>query len=1394
MNCDNKKINQGLKDINKKNKKESSLSYYDSVKTTDQEVVRVNPYFLFYARNLNTVCVTKEVFKRIESPTITFTNFKVKVIGNVSRERVKNYFSGFKAQGLTDFLSVFTTILNAANGAMKTTERAIKKINKRFYILLAKLLLEFSSFSSDFGGRRIDQFINIILSMYALVDHFSAEGVESVVLAGLYPYFPASVQSLLKHLQLFTNVKISDDFTLIHQLFEKLENFLIFILDKFGAGQQLKDLTMRCFSYLGFGDKHLILNKMNGLRIEAEKDQKKLLKFSFCEVALQINKKYEECSTLSDWKRKCGSVKDECDKWERFMKIVRSNLDTSRQEPNLFVFEGPPNVGKSIFLNQVVSSLGWSCYGHLVPDVNEGRDFYDSYNNEDVFFMDDVGQKGVSQWRTMINMVSSVKLPLDCAEAKLKDTKFFNSHTILATTNSFMNIQSVMRTDGIADIRALWRRGFVFDFSEVKREEGMFSGTIKFRYYNSAEGRFIHGFPSYFKYSLPPSVELTGDDLFHNARVWMGAIIKGFRILKEKMKCSYDLTQSMKDMTNNDIDNLLEEYHDMEAQGFLDSVVMGVGLYYGIVGARRITDLLWSEFEEWQYIFNKSFENDPNMTRDEKQDVRDYQKSLFNNKLDFYSQLLFGFGIICFCYSIYLAIDEYTTHGTWNGVPVNPKPSFKGEGVELAGDFSSVHNSVKLIKNHVFECDLQGPDEEVVSCCTLVSGRLLILPEHMNMGNQMKIKIYKDRALNHVLIEWMTISVLYSNLEEDVCIFELPARYPNPFKSLSNWIDKDVQGKEEEYLVTPWGFHAIQAGKSVGSVLEYVFKTQTQNRILKAKPEYFLYDVQNPGMCGSPVFSTKRGLLGFHVAGSQAQGLGIGSNWSDSLRKVIKSFVEKDKPLIPVPFDLSERVMRESSVCKLENGKLISNTPTVSNIEPSSLYGIYPVNRYPAELDKYGDKTLKIVASKSFKPCKSFSKEELNFAQKVLDEIIEPFGELSDAEVILGTDQLARLNKKSSNGFGCFKDKEKYIDFENGRTTDFFKKELEEIETQAKLGFVEYKNLLWFECLKDEVRNQEKEGVPRSFRVGTIHQQFLMKKYFGKMVENIMSKRDFNKIMVGCNPIEEWPKIYTDLLSGKIFAGDIKNWDGGMNPMIQEMIANTLFNKSSCTNFNLIQALAGTLTNSVVIVSKDLYITTHSMPSGSYLTAIVNSIVNKLYTAIWYFRNVPKPTTLGYWTDVSDYVYGDDKLNVVRNHYHSLNAITMEEFFTDAGLGFTDASKQSIQSPFQHINEVSFLKRTFVYHPTLNRIVCPLELRVIQNTLSYYDSTKDHAVVIRDKVSAVQREMFLHPDHKALLADLYFRLQKYRIPWEKIPILTMMNYFTDENCEVPLSFSNNLYF
>lgn len=1376
----------------KNTKKEKSESF---VKKGEE----VTPYFLYYTRSETTVNVSKDVFRKLKATVIDFRSFKLKVIGDHTRKQVQDRFKGFRAQGLSELVSMFSTILSKINTVITVANDTASKINKRFCILMAKLVLEMSAFSSDFAGKRIDQFINIILSVYSLIDHFSAQGLEGIVLAGLYPYFPECLQSLLKHLNLFTSVKVADDFTLIHTLFEKLETFLTYILTQMGANDSLINLVVRCFSYLGFGEKHLLLNQMDKARETALKNPRELMKKEFCDFCVKLNDKYCSNNGINDWKRRCGSVKEECEKWDRFMKIINANLDSSRQEPNLFVFQGQPGVGKSIFLNQVVSSLGWSCYSHIVPDVNEGRDFYDSYNNEDVFYMDDVGQKGVSQWRTMINMVSSVKLPLDCAEAKLKDTKFFNSHSILVTTNAFTNINSIMRTDGIADVRALWRRGMVFDFEECKRNEGHFSGFIRFKYYDLKDNSFKNGFPSYFKYEISPNFKFNNETTdLHSARVWMGAIIKGFKEIKDEMKKSYDLTQSMKEQTQSDIDDLLRfftpEVEKIKAQGDggfnWSTMKMGAGLYIGGLMASRVCNLLYSEFNDFCYVVDTELlaQNDPNIKY-----IRDRKYAQLQNHFD---RFIMGSMVVALSYVAYLAVSYL--YGKYNGkddsVTSKLVGNLKGEGVKLLGDFSSVHNSVKLIKDHVFECSLKTEVAEV-ACCCLVSGRLIILPEHMNLDSNMSIKIYKDKERNHVLLDWITISVVYSNTEEDVCVFELPQRYPNPFKSLYNWLDKNSDIKEDEFLITPWGYQSVKAADRIGMVADYNFRVGKMERILKTKENYFMYDHQASGMCGSPIFSVKKGILGFHVAGSDNSGIGIGSCWSSEVIKVLKNLMLQDKPLVSLPFSISERILENSSVCKLDNPLLVSNTPSVSNIEPTQLYGIYPVDRYPAELSKYGSKTLKVVSQKSFKNCVSLAPGEVDFARKVLEEMIAPFSELTNQQVIEGTELLAGLNSKSSNGFGCFKDKEIYIDFEGKKCTPLFEEQLNQICVQAQQGEIDYKHFVWFECLKDEIRNEEKEGVPRSFRVGTIHQQFLMKKIFGNMVENIMRDRNFNKIMVGCNPIKEWPIIYNDLLSGDVFAGDIKNWDGGMNPVIQELIADVLFKRSLCKNKNLVQALLGTLTNSIVLVDRDLYITTHSMPSGSYLTAIVNSLVNKLYTAVWYFRNVPNPTTLGYWTDVSDYVYGDDKLNVVRKHHDKLNALTMEAFFESVGLGFTDACKHKIVEPFQDISEVSFLKRTFRYHYQLKKIVCPLELRVIQNTLSFYDGTKDMRTVLKDKIHAVQREMYLHSDWNNLLSDLYGRLGKFNVDYVKLPPEVLKTYFLDDNCDVQLSFSsNNLYF
>ena len=152
--------------------------------------------------------------------------------------------------------------------------------------------------------------------------------------------------------------------------------------------------------------------------------------------------------------------------------LIRNYSVSSRMEPVCVVFEGKAGVRKSTFMNKIVAALkhdNFSTYSHTVPDINAGKDFYDDYMNQDVFYMDDVGQQGKSQWRSIINFVSPVKYPLECAAADKKNTKFFSSKLILCTTNSFMNLQGFTAKDCISEPEALFRRCHVLKFTSANK-------------------------------------------------------------------------------------------------------------------------------------------------------------------------------------------------------------------------------------------------------------------------------------------------------------------------------------------------------------------------------------------------------------------------------------------------------------------------------------------------------------------------------------------------------------------------------------------------------------------------------------------------------------------------------------------------------------------------------------------------------------------------------------------------------------------------------------------------------------------------------------------------------------------------------------------------------------
>jgi len=357
-----------------------------------------------------------------------------------------------------------------------------------------------------------------------------------------------------------------------------------------------------------------------------------------------------------------------------------------------------------------------------------------------------------------------------------------------------------------------------------------------------------------------------------------------------------------------------------------------------------------------------------------------------------------------------------------------------------------------------------------------------------------------------------------------------------------------------------------------------------------------------------------------------------------------------------------------------------------------------------------------------------------------------------ECEIVKGDEMLAPINKKSSNGIFPIKDKLDCFDFEKGIFKDGFRDLYNEFELRMTTGDIEVKDIAWSETLKDELRNTEKKE-PRSFRVSPVTMQVLTKKCFGKMVKKIVQERWFNEIMIGVNPFSEWPKLYQRMQGGRCWGGDIGKYDKCMRVQVQILVAEKIlqYYKGS-----LLQAARNILLNiahNVVIVNDDSWILTHSLPSGCWLTAIFNSLVNRVYTAMWYYREMKrngfKPDFMQFHNHISDPVYGDDRLNrcIEPKFKDFLNAITMERFFNSLGMDMTDSLKGKIVTPFQPVEELTFLKRYFRFHPDIGTITCPLDLRTVYSTLSWIDSSKeDPDTVLRDKINAFQREIFLHYD------------------------------------------------
>lgn len=1338
-------------------------------------------YCVVYVKSNQMKYISKKVFKQITnySSIVNNEDLIIKVIGKMDKRKVQHWLNQYTCesnvigniQSFLSGLSVLVSLLMTV-GKIKDTVKAIP-----LSLVSSVIKLIMNVYDVVKGDCDIHKLTNILLDMfsvYSRTTEWKAQGLESVVLAGLSYLLPTPFTDFIKRMSLFSQAKVCDDSSLYYSAISSLEEICKWILSKFPGGKSIMSCVMKVLEFFKISTSHMLIKHMFSLLEQHNKNQKLLLNLNIRKEIAQLNEAIMDDKSIIEWSRRSTVISNGLKSFSRLVKISSSYDTQGREEPNCFIFEGPPGTRKSVVVNKIIELMQEPCYCHIVKTTKDGKDWYDNYQNESIFYMDDVGQQGVSQWRTIINMVSAVKMPLDCADANLKDTKFFNSNKLFITTNAFSKIQGICRDDCISDVKALWRRGFVFNFDQVEPLGDELTGRIQFKFFDVMKDSWQMSFPEYLVKEVPSlrdistSFELTGVNS-NEMLLWMFRIIKSFEFGKKKIFTRSGVSESLKETANESLLSFLPEslHNVLSYFGKAAGAVLTLDCIFTILGDSCFLETLEDFIAA---IFSDVIEV-----------IREGDWDVISNLV---CSIVGVLGILLAFKKLFYSIvcpvidDKYPNVVTHLfGYETKDRRIVPWVAEMSKFDESNVHNSVSSVASQMFFIELEFDNNPQSAC--FVSGRSVLIPAHLLkdkfvVGSQLRIIVYSNLELNKRMIEHEITEVRYLNREEDLAVLQLRPSFCTPFKDMSKWFLREKSSSINSVLGTSYlvsiNKMCAPLGKINGSTFSRYVKYALGDWEGCLQPKDISYSLHGTGMCGSLVFSPLVGVMGMHVAGNEHLKQGVAKMWSGDTLKQIGNILRD--PTYFIPCELKETKESETSVVRLEMS-LGSSACNKTNFGKSPLYGIFPVTREPANLTKFGRCTVKDVAKKSFKPTKEVNEDDLAFGRKVFESMLVPYGDISEEEVVVGNGFLNGLNKDSSNGLGCSKEKDSYIDFEKKEYTPLLREQLKEIREDVKNKKFPWKYFVWSESLKDELRGVEKGGLPRSFRVATIHNQVLSKEKFGKLVEHIIKTRWFNQIMVGVNPYKDWDRIYFKIAKALgVFAGDVKQWDGGMLPQVQRMVTEVLLSFYEGPEKELCALLLEGLVHSLLVVLDDVFLTTHSMPSGHFLTAIMNSFVNKIYTAMWYRHCMEKAhrpySVSSFWADLDDFVYGDDKLNAIYNHADILNALSLKEYFESLGLGLTTSTKQEIVKPFDELSEIEFLKRKFVFHYSIGRVMCPLDLRTIYSSLSYVDYTKDVDLVMQDKINAAQRELFLHSEE--LLEDFVRVLNEHKVVFRVLPL------------------------
>lgn len=206
---------------------------------------------------------------------------------------------------------------------------------------------------------------------------------EAFTLATVSMFLPAPLLEIIKRMNLFTGKKILDTPSSILDCITGIVEFFSWCLDQIPYVPP----CVRKFieSITKFSERSTLIKDMLEKTMQYNKCKSVMLEEEWRASVRSLDTKIKECEDILNYFKTSQVNQARYKDFLRLVKSLEAYEKCSRKEPVAIVFEGPPGTRKSFIMSNLTERLGKSVYTHVVKAMADGKDFYDTYNNEDIF-------------------------------------------------------------------------------------------------------------------------------------------------------------------------------------------------------------------------------------------------------------------------------------------------------------------------------------------------------------------------------------------------------------------------------------------------------------------------------------------------------------------------------------------------------------------------------------------------------------------------------------------------------------------------------------------------------------------------------------------------------------------------------------------------------------------------------------------------------------------------------------------------------------------------------------------------------------------------------------------------------------------------------------------------